>query len=149
AKWSGSENYHRNDYRIVHFRRTFNMEKVPESFKINVSADNRFALYVNGKLVGRGPARGDMFNWYYDTFDIAPYLKQGKNVIASLVWHAGHYAPFAQFTRKTAFILDGATKAEDFVATPKNWKVKESEAYSPRVIRSLFTGPSDIIDGSK
>ena len=149
AKWSGDENYNKNDYRVLHFRRTFDLEKVPESFKINVSADNRFALYVNGKLVGRGPARGDMFNWYYDTFDIAPYLKSGKNVIASLVWHAGNGAPYAQFTRKIAFILDGATKAEDIVSTPKNWKVKESKAYSPRVIRGLFTGPSDIIDGSK
>lgn len=149
AKWSGSKNYHSNEYRVVHFRRTFDIKEVPASFKINVSADNRFALYVNGTLVGRGPARGDMFNWYYDTFDIAPYLKTGKNVIASLVWHAGHYAPFAQFTRKTAFILDGATKAEDFVATPKSWKVKESNAYTPHVVRRLFTGPSDIIDGSK
>ncbi len=149
AYWSGNGNFDGADCRVQHFRRTFDLDKVPESFKIRVSADNRFILYVNGALVARGPARGDFFNWHYDTLDIARHLKSGKNAVAALVWNAGSFAPLAQFSRKTAFILDGETPAEDFLATPKNWKMKESAAYKPLPVRGLYAGAGDFIDGEK
>ncbi len=149
AYWVGNKGFSSNEYRVMHFRRSFDLKEQPESFRINVSADNRFCLYVNGEIVARGPARGDFYNWNYDTLDIAKFLKKGKNTIAALVWNAGGYAPFAQFTRRTGFILDGATEAEEFISTPKGWKMKESEAYKPLEVRGLFTGPGDDIDGAK
>jgi len=117
-------------YAVLHFRRTFDLNKVPDSFKINVSADNRYRLFVNGKSVSTGPARGDRRNWFYDTIDIAKFLRVGKNVIAAQVWNFGDDAPCAQISFRTGFILDGASNAESFLATPKQWKVKKSLAYS-------------------
>ena len=73
-------------YQVLHFRRVFDLKEVPAQFKINVSADNRYRLFVNGKSVSTGPARGDLQHWFFDTVDIAPFLKKGKNVIAALVW---------------------------------------------------------------
>ena len=40
-------------------------------FAVNVSADNQFIFYVNGKEVGRGPSRSDLGHWKYETYDIA------------------------------------------------------------------------------
>lgn len=54
---------------------------------VHVSADNRYRLFVNGKAVCSGPARGNLYNWYFETIDIGLYLEPGKNVIAALVWN--------------------------------------------------------------
>lgn len=156
ASWCSTPESDGNKYEILHFRRTFDLPEKPEKFEINVSADNRFRLYVNGKSIATGPARGDLEHWRYDTIDISPYLKKGKNTIAALVWNYAEFAPAAQVTNRTGFILDGATKAEEFIATPANWKVKVSSAYSRPEQRGFkgvnnfsFTGTTDAIDGSK
>ena len=147
ARWSGNGDT-TSQYSVLQFRRTFDLKSKPESFKINVSADQRFILYVNGERVARGPARGDLYNWYFDTIDIAPYLKEGKNVLAALVWHGGRNAPIAQISRRLAFILDGATAESEFLATPANWKMKEAQAYKPIRLR-WYVGDGDDIDASR
>ena len=156
ASWCSTPESDGKRYEILHFRRTFELPEKPEKFEINVYADNRFRLYVNGKSIATGPARGDIEHWRYDTIDISPYLKKGKNTIAALVWNYAEFAPAAQVTNRTGFILDGATKAEEFIATPANWKVKVSSAYSRPELRGFkgvgnfsFTGTTDAIDGSK
>jgi len=45
---------------VLHFRRSLDINPVPASYVVRVSADNRFILYVNGHRVGEGPARGDL-----------------------------------------------------------------------------------------
>ncbi len=148
AHWAWNSKVPLSEYAVLHFRRSFDIKEKPDSFKVNVTADQRFVLYVNGICVARGPARSDLYNWYYDTIDIAPQLREGKNTIAALVWHAGNSAPVAQMSRRLAFILDGATENEEFLATPSKWKVKKSEAYSP-IKLNWFVGPGDAIDGKK
>ena len=43
-----------NVYGVYHFRKSFDLEVVPSRFIVHVSADNRYKLYVNGKLVSLG-----------------------------------------------------------------------------------------------
>ena len=76
---------------VFHFRKILNLQAAPERFLIHVSADNRFVLFVNGIRVGEGPARGNFFRWRYETFDLAPFLIRGDNVIAATVWQYGIY----------------------------------------------------------
>jgi len=45
---------------VFHFRRSLDLQSVPASYIVRVSADNRFILFVNGSRVGDGPARGDL-----------------------------------------------------------------------------------------
>lgn len=136
------------EYKVAHLRRTFELKEKPESFRVKVSADNRFVLYVNGKIAGRGPSRGDIFNWNYETFDIAPFLKSGKNVVAALVWDGGPKRPNAQHSYRLGFILDGETETEDIIATPLKWKMKISAAYSPVALK-MYVGQGDRIDAGK
>ena len=86
---------------VLHFRHTLSLGSVPASYVVRVSADNRFILFVNGKRVGDGPARGDLTHWRYERFDLAPMLKAGDNLITATVWNFGIYAPVAQITDRT------------------------------------------------
>ncbi len=58
-----------------------------------VAADTKYYLYVNGQLavfeggLNRGPIPG---GGYGDRVDLSPYLKEGENVIAALVWYWGN-----------------------------------------------------------
>src|SRR5579875_1806456 len=51
-----------NDYGVFHFRKSFQLESVPRTLRVFVSADNRYQLFVNGEFVSSGPARSDLFH---------------------------------------------------------------------------------------
>ncbi len=131
AQWIAPPNTSLKDFGVFHFRKTFSLESKPEKFIIHVSADNRYRLFVNGKSVGVGPARGDLANWNFETLDIAKDLVVGKNVIAAVVWNFGEYIPWAQITNKTALIVQGNSEVENIVNTNNSWKVIQNQAYSP------------------
>ncbi len=67
---------------IVLFRRTAELMSDPAAGMIRISADTRYKLYVNERLIEVGPSRGDRQIWFCDTIDLCPYLKKGKNIIA-------------------------------------------------------------------
>lgn len=71
--------------RIVYLRKELELEEIPGELEIRISADSRYKLYVNGQLAEIGPSRGDSQIWYYDTVNLLPYLKKGKNVLAVVV----------------------------------------------------------------
>ncbi len=151
AQWISFPEGSLTDYGVYHFRKIFSLQAKPEDFIINISADNRYRLFVNGTEVCKGPARGDLANWYFDTVDIAEYLKSGNNIIAAVVWNFGEFKQIAQISNKTAFIIQGNSLTEEMVNTDSDWKVFKNVAYSPVVKRPVHTtvGPGDNVDGSK
>lgn len=68
--------------KFVYFRKEIMLPDTPNSGRIDISADSRYKLYVNGEFVQEGPSKGDKEIWYYDEADLLSYLKTGKNVIA-------------------------------------------------------------------
>ncbi|CZT46020.1 related to rhamnosidase B [Rhynchosporium secalis] len=71
--------------RIVRFSRHFVLSSQPNEALLHFSADTRYKLYVNGTHVAIGPSRSSLLIWYYDSLDIAPFLKPGENEIVFLV----------------------------------------------------------------
>ncbi|MBV9302759.1 MAG: family 78 glycoside hydrolase catalytic domain [Acidobacteriaceae bacterium] len=136
AKWIDVPNTSTQDYGIYHFRRTFDLPYKPEHFVLHVSGDNRYQLYANGKRVSWGPARSDLTHWRYETVDIAPEMRSGRNVLAAVVWNDGIYRAVAQVTNQTGFVLqaDGAEHA--FVNTGASWRCIQDTAYSPQPLPS-------------
>lgn len=139
-------------YGVFHFRKTIQLAKKPVNFVVNVSADNRYKLYVNGVQVGMGPARSDLAHWNYETIDIAEHLQTGKNTIAAVVWNFTSYLPVAQITRETAFILQGNSIDENIVNTDTTWKIIQDNAYTPIPVNLgtyIVVGPGDKVDGGQ
>jgi alpha-L-rhamnosidase len=132
AHWIDVPGASKQDYGVYHFRRTFDLSATPEHFLVYVSGDNRYQLFVNGKRVSWGPARGDLTHWRYEAVDIARELRSGKNVLAAVVWNDGPYKAEAQVTNKTGFVLDPDTPEHAFVATSRDWRCIQDKAYSPQ-----------------
>ncbi len=110
--------------RIVKFKKTFSVTN-DAPLTIDVSADERFYLTLDGKFIARGPNRGTVENWQYQTY-VIENLKQGEHVLEAVAWRLGTAAPVAQMTWRGGFVLkaDGAYNA--VLTTGKtDWQVGE------------------------
>jgi hypothetical protein len=145
---------------VLRFRTEATFETVPKSAPVLVSADNRFALYVNGQRVGAGPSRGDLAHWRYQRLDLAPFLKPGRNVVAASVWNFGQFSSVAQVSARTGFILQAQDRAFRMLDTGQGgWRVLLDEGHAPvESLRSMFAvipegyyaaGPRETIDGAR
>lgn len=140
----------------LHFRRDFTLDTRPARAPIQVSADNRFVLFVNGRRVGAGPARGDLAHWRYESFDIAPFLVAGPNRITATVWNWGQAGPIAQMTARTGFYLHAVSAAQSMLNSSPDWRVRVDTGYSVssplgRLIRMGWyyaAGPEEKIDAA-
>jgi hypothetical protein len=140
---------------VLHFRRSLSLAAVPASYPVRVSADNRFVLFVNGHRVGEGPARGDLAHWRYERFDLAPLLHTGQNLITATVWNFGVYAPIAQITDRTAFLLESEAGGDASISTPEGWlvEIEAGQRALPRVANGFWDymacGPGEEIDAAR
>lgn len=156
ARWIAPPGIRGDGFTVFHARRTFDLPGVPERFVVHVSADNRYRLYVNGTAVSSGPQRSDVAHWRYETIDIAPQLRSGRNVIAALVWNWGHARPVAQHSHRTGFLMQGNSAVEAaHVNSGMGWRLYLDSAFAPIVITTASMGnyyaaaPGDSIDGSR
>lgn len=131
ADWIAAPYDPGTEYGVYYFSKDITLPDKPGSFIVYVSADNRYKLYVNGKFVSLGPARGDTYYWNYETVDLSPYLLKGRNRVTALVWNEAAYRPEAQFSIRTAFIVQGSTPAEEVLNTNETWKCVRDSAYQP------------------
>jgi len=94
-----SPDYEQDRNLYVYFRRAVHLPDVPLGATAHVSADGRYQLYVNGVRVGRGPARCDPLWQYCDSYDLAPLLQAGTNLIAVMVHSYGQDMAWYQLSR--------------------------------------------------
>ncbi len=131
------------------FRKTIVLDAVPDGFKIHISADNRYKLYVNEKLVSLGPALGDIDHWNYETVDLVPYLKKGENIVSACVWNEGVLMPVPQISLRTGFVIKGADEESQVLNTDDSWKCIRDESYMPipqRVLGYYAAGGGDSVN---
>jgi hypothetical protein len=156
ASWIAPPGAPGDSFTVFHARRAFDLTSMPARFVVHVSADNRYRLYVNGAQVSSGPQRSDVTHWRYETLDLAPRLRAGRNVIAALVWNWGAARPVAQHSHRTGFLLQGNSPVEAaLVNTGTGWKLLRDSAYAPIVITNATVAnyyaaaPGDSIDGAR
>ena len=76
----------RDETRAVYFRKALTLDEIPDSYPIQITADSRYKLYVNGVFVQKGPQKAlSLKEWYVDPAELSPYLKAGENIIAAEV----------------------------------------------------------------
>lgn len=145
ARWIAPPHTSLKQFGVFLFRKTISLPAGPASFRIHVSGDNRYQLFVNGQPVLRGPQRSDPRHWRYETIDLAPFLKQGTNLLAAWVWNQGEHLAWAQMSHQTGFWVQGAEPAAAAANTDSTWKVTENKAYTPAASIAHITGPYEQV----
>ncbi|MCR9014205.1 family 78 glycoside hydrolase catalytic domain [Aquiflexum gelatinilyticum] len=147
--WIRAEGGERNEY--VFFRKEFQLQNEAQRAEIHLYVDSRYNLYVNGHYLGFGPVRSYHAHPYFDTYDLLPFLKKGKNVITVLAMNNG-METFQLFDNKGAALFWGEILAgsEKISLDIKSWKAKKSAGYDQTTPRFSFAkGPIESWDVSK
>jgi len=140
---------------LVYFRKECEFLRIPASYKIWISADTRYKLYINGVFVELGPARGDNHAWYRDEIDIASYLKEGGNVLAVEVLRYpvahtdGNFSMFRTCTPGLFFETHNDMDESENIYADESWRcrmsegckfVREREGFAPLMFMEERTG---------
>ena len=153
AEWITAEGVAQRDEVVLHFRKVIELAAAPEHFLVDVSADNQFVFYVNGKRAGGGPSRGDLAHWRYEVLDLGPFLRAGKNVLGATVWNFGVHAAVAQMSNRTGFLVHGKNKPEQVADTDASWEVEQEKGIAtmrPEAGGFYFAaGPGERWDAAK
>lgn len=153
AQWITAADAPQRDEVVLHFRKFIDLPTPVQHFVVQVSADNQFVLYVNAQRVGTGPSHSDLAHWRYETFDLAPFLHPGKNLLAATVWNFGVRSAVSQMSDRTAFLMHGDTDAERAADTDESWQVEREyglTTFRPATGDFYFAaGPGERIDGAK
>jgi len=123
-----------------------------DTMRLHVSADERYELFLDGELVGRGPERGDPSNFFFDTYEMT--IGVGSHVLVARVWALGNYAPFAQMSVKPGFLAAAEGKWHTLLTTGiAPWQGKKLEGVKFHLLQGFnedkFTGAKETIDGAK
>ncbi len=130
---------------VASFHKVIRFDALPASYPVHVSADNRFQLYVNGRRVGEGPARGDLAHWRYETFDLRPFLQRGENMIAARVWDFGNQSPAAQISVRMAFLLWVDAAVQPAANTNASWSARLEPGWNAR-LQGFPASPGESVD---
>ena len=154
ADWIGVPGQDLRQYAVYHFRKKVSLPQLPSQYVVHVSADNRYKFYVNDSLVALGPCRGDVSNWSYETVDLRPYLHEGENILAAVVWFLADQAPIAQVSGgRMGFLVQGNTDKEAEANTNTTWKCIKNESYAPchtgRVRGYYAAGPTESVQTAR
>jgi hypothetical protein len=101
---------------VLAFRLAFEMDGTAE-IKLHLSADQRYELFLDGIRIGQGPERGDLENWFYETY--SPTLSAGRHTLVVRVTWLGADAPLAQITARPALILQSQGLSEGALGDQK------------------------------
>lgn len=91
---------------------------------LQITADDYYKLYINGKYVCQGPSPSYADEYYYNELDISKHLQRGNNVIALHLYYQGIINRMWQ-SGDNRFGVASAVNGADLV-----WKYYVSGAYS-------------------
>lgn len=120
-------------------RKVFTLDSSPKTATLRISAYSDYVLYLNGRLLGRGPEWNDADLQSYDVYDIRAALHQGSNIIAIVAHNYGigtHWSPRGRGALIAQIDVDDGALT---VASDSTWKMRRGEAWistSPRMFWS-------------
>jgi hypothetical protein len=144
--WTGSDAGLRSAF--VAFRKRFSLAGAPARAEIDLFADVRYMLWINGQYVLRGPARFNPKGPEYDSDDVKKYLREGDNEIVALVMANQSNGKMMHHAPGLALRLDvtGPHGRQMVVSTDESWKWSDHTRYlNPRV---NWGNEMDVIDST-
>ena len=115
------------------FAKEFTVSTAPSEAVIHLFVFTRYRLYVNGAYAGRGPSRYQNQRPEYDSRDIGPLLRIGRNVVAVLVQRD---APTGRIMRHEPGLIAALEIVHDgrreVIGTDASWHSMPESSFGPR-----------------
>ena len=134
ARWISVDNPQANEPNTwIEFCKSLTLKKIPRVVEAKIAVDSKYWLFINGEMavfeggLKRGPNPNDT---YYDTVDIAPYLRKGNNEIRLLVWYFGKHGFSHNDSGRSGLLFDAAAIG---LASDSSWKSRRLSAYQSAV----------------
>ncbi|GEM_PF-2848261 len=109
------------------FRKDFALSRRPLTAELLITAADHYALWLNGQLIGHGPARSYPRHKLYDTYDIARYLRKGRNQFAAQIVPCTGANSVGTYTRMGLFLqaqIRVAKRRRMVIASDKSWSTR-------------------------
>jgi len=134
------------DHEVALFRTILELPTPKQDITIALFADTRYEAYVNGTLIGRGPARFSPQRHEYDLLSIGD-LPAGQHTLTVRV----QWAPSKRRSESERPFLWAVvqSQAQTLTATGPHWQAAPLAAYqsnSAPVHRWGLIGPTEIVD---
>ncbi len=132
AKWIWDKDNLTEENVWMCINKKVSIDVVPQELIAHISADSKYWLYVNGETVvfegnvKRGPEKN---GGYYDSVDIAPFLKEGENSICALVWYWDDETSYSYCGSGQGGFIFEAVNDNISILSDESWKVKRHSAY--------------------
>lgn len=116
----------------VLFRAAFTLDALPKDAVLYFSADDTAEAFLNGRRVALGPAPGWPEAYPYAEAEVAPFLKEGRNVLAvhtlyqgliNRVWMSGDF--------RHGFIADLVADGRTVLASNETFRTARHTGYTP------------------
>lgn len=134
---------------VVRFRAEF--EGRQEPLRLDVSADARFVLILDGREIARGPHKGFPEHWYYQTYDITG-LKDGIHTLEAVVFYLGEAGPSSIMSSgRGGFVLKASGGYDSALTTGRGkWKAAmvPCMSYGTLTDPDTMTGFENIVRGT-
>lgn len=131
AKWITSSESQSETNTWLGFKKTIELSSIPKKVQTRIAVDSKYWLWINDSLVvfeggvKRGPNPRDT---YFDSIDIAPYLRIGNNTISVLLWHFGKQG-FSHNPSGTAALFFEAAFPNFLLVSDASWSAFVHPAY--------------------
>lgn len=113
------------------YHKSFQVDELPKTALAKIACDSKYWMWINGEMtvfegqLKRGPTPKDT---YYDEIDIAPFLQQGDNTIAILVWYFGKDGFSHNSSGKAGLIFDCQSTHFELLSN-QSWKATIHPAF--------------------
>lgn len=130
TRWIAAPGWDHHSPVVWAFRKTFTLS-AETTFRICVTADQRYDLYLDGERIAFGSDRGLSNTWFFETLELT--LDAGTHTFVSRVWWSGtdsisHYGHTAVFP---GFLLHGCGEWDEELSTRSgNWEAMELKGYT-------------------
>lgn len=141
---------HREDLKNNHtlFRKKVDIASGVKQVILDISADDYYKLFMNGRYVTQGPADSYAFCYHYNRIDITEFVKPGENVLAVHVYYQG----LVNRARNSGDYRQGMIAelwADGVQIMDDCWKYTEAEEYGFTRTIAYDTQFDEVIDNRK
>lgn len=129
------------------FAAEFTADDVQAACALRITAVTRYAAWLNGRLLGHGPARTTPGYAYYDTYDLTPLLRCGENELRVEVWSYG-WSTYQSLAEPGGLLFDVTQNGNVLVASGSGTRCARDTGFvSHAPKRNVNLGFAEYYDG--